>query len=97
MKRLSADTKWFVLSGAAALASSSIVGALLSGAWERTTGRRAPANPASPHVSWRKAIAWALVTGAATSLASMIAERTAATAWKRTTGTLPRELRRRRV
>lgn len=95
MALLSTERKWMILSGAAALAGSALTDVLLSGAWKRGTGRRPPENPASPHVSWREALAWALITGATTSLAGMLAERGAAEGWRRRTGRLPRALRRR--
>jgi Protein of unknown function (DUF4235) len=97
MAFFNAERKWFLISGGAALLGSTIASSLMENAWQKTTGRRPPANPASPHVSWGKAIGWALVTGAATSLASLLAERGAAASWKRRTGRLPRELTRKRA
>lgn len=96
-RRLSAERKWMLISGAASLAGSFVAGTLLDSGWRKTTGRRLPENPASPHTSWKEAIGWALVTGAATSLVSMLAVRGAATGWQRRTGHLPRELSRKRL
>jgi Protein of unknown function (DUF4235) len=57
--------------------------------WRTAVGRKAPADPENPEVSWREAATWVALSGMAMQLGRMFASRKAADYWVRSTGHLP--------
>ena len=80
---------WGVFSLVAALAAAAAARKALNTAWKAATGKEPPANPASPEVDMREALAWAAVSGTIVAVARMLATRRAAHYYARSTGHLP--------
>ncbi len=72
----------------AALASAATIGAaaltrkLLSVAYEKTTGKAPPRNPADDETTWSSAMLWAALSGATAGLSRAAARRGSAAAWE---------------
>ncbi|MBW8751798.1 MAG: DUF4235 domain-containing protein [Propionibacteriales bacterium] len=80
---------WGVFSLVAALAAATAARKALNTSWKAATGKEPPANPASPDVDMREALAWAAVSGTIVAVARMLATRRAAQYYARSTGHLP--------
>ena len=80
---------WGVFSLAAALVAAAAARKGLNASWRAATGKPPPANPASPDVDMREALAWAAVSGTIVAVARMLATRRAAHYYARSTGHLP--------
>jgi hypothetical protein len=80
---------WGVFSLVAALAAATAARKALNTSWRAATGKAPPANPASPDVDMREALAWAAVSGTIVAVARMLATRRAAQYYARSTGHLP--------
>lgn len=91
---LSDKTKWALVSSAAAMMSGSIAQQALRRGYKAYMEEEPPYNPASPRVTWPKAIIWALAAGALVSLIQMMSEAGAAKAWRARRGRYPRALHR---
>ena len=96
LSMLSEKMKWAIVSSAAAMVTGAITQSLLRRGYEAVMDDDPPYNPASPRVTWPKAIVWALGAGALVSLAQMSSEAGAAKAWRARHGRYPRALRRNR-
>jgi subtilisin family serine protease len=90
-KKSSTDSSkvWGIFSLVAALAAAAAARKALNASWKAATGKPPPANPASPDVSMREAVAWAAVSGTIVAVARMLATRRAAQYYARSTGHLP--------
>jgi hypothetical protein len=84
---------WSVFSLAAALGGAAVARKAIDRAWQISTGRKPPENPADPDVQVWEAVAWVTTTGAVVALARMFAQRRAARYYLRSTGELPPPLR----
>src|SRR5512139_1382654 len=73
----------------AAFAAAAAARKALNLSWQAATGKPPPANPASPDVEMREALAWAAVSGTIIAVARMLATRRAAQYYARSTGHLP--------
>ncbi|HEY0903163.1 MAG TPA: DUF4235 domain-containing protein [Marmoricola sp.] len=80
---------WGIFSLLAAVLAAAAARKALSTSWQAATGKPPPANPASPDVEMREAIAWAAVSGTIVAIARMLATRRAAQYYARSTGHLP--------
>jgi len=80
---------WGVFSLVAALVAATAARKALNTSWRAATGKPPPANPASPEVDMREALAWAAVSGTIIAVARMLATRRAAHYYARSTGHLP--------
>ena len=80
---------WGIFSLVAAVAAAAFARKALNTSWKVATGKPPPANPASPDVDMREAIAWAAVSGTIIAIARMLATRRAAQYYARSTGHLP--------
>jgi hypothetical protein len=80
---------WGIFSLVAALAAATAARKALNTSWRAATGKPPPANPASPDVDMREALAWAAVSGTIVAVARMLATRRAAQYYARSTGHLP--------
>jgi hypothetical protein len=80
---------WGIFSLVAALAAATAARKALNTSWKAATGKAPPANPASPDVDMREALAWAAVSGTIVAVARMLATRRAAQYYARSTGHLP--------
>jgi hypothetical protein len=80
---------WTDFSLVSALAAAAGARKALNTSWKVATGKPPPANPASPDVDMREAIAWAAVSGTIIAIARMLATRRAAQYYARSTGHLP--------
>lgn len=83
---------WTIFSTVAALGAAAVARKGLDKAWQLSTGRRPPENPADPDVEVWEAVTWAAATGAAVALARMFAQRRAAGYYRRSAGHLPPQL-----
>ena len=80
---------WSIFSLAAALFGATVARKSLTKAWQTSTGKNPPANPADPDVAVKEAVTWAVVSGALIGLARMAAARRAAGYYAKSTGHLP--------
>ena len=80
---------WGVFSLVAALLAATAARKALNTSWKAATGKPPPANPASPDVDMREALAWAAASGTIIAVARMLATRRAAHYYARSTGHLP--------
>jgi hypothetical protein len=80
---------WGIFSLVAALVAATAARKALNASWKAATGKPPPANPASPDVEFREALAWAAVSGTIVAVARMLATRRAAEYYARSTGHLP--------
>jgi subtilisin family serine protease len=80
---------WGVFSLVAALVAATAARKALNASWRAATGKPPPANPASPDVDMREALAWAAASGTIVAVARMLATRRAADYYARSTGHLP--------
>lgn len=80
---------WGIFSLLSALLAAAAARKALNTSWKAATGKPPPANPASPDVDMREAIAWAAVSGTIIAIARMLATRRAAQYYARSTGHLP--------
>lgn len=80
---------WGIFSLVAALLAAAAARKALNASWKAATGKEPPANPASPDVDMREALAWAAVSGTIVAVARMLATRRAAQYYARSTGHLP--------
>jgi Protein of unknown function (DUF4235) len=80
---------WKVAGTGSAIVTAVAVRKIMTTAWKTTTGNPPPANPESPDVTWREALAWAVLSGAAVGVGRMLATRKVAHYWRRSTGHLP--------
>jgi subtilisin family serine protease len=80
---------WGLFSLVAAVAAAAAARKALNLSWKAATGKPPPANPASPDVEMREALAWAAVSGTIIAVARMLATRRAAQYYARSTGHLP--------
>lgn len=80
---------WGLFSLVAALLAATAARKTLTTSWKMATGKPPPANPASPDVDMREALAWAAVSGTIIAVARMLATRRAADYYARSTGHLP--------
>jgi hypothetical protein len=80
---------WGLFSLVAALLAATAARKTLTTSWKAATGKPPPANPASPDVDMREALAWAAVSGTIIAVARMLATRRAAHYYARSTGHLP--------
>ena len=80
---------WSIFSLVAALLAAAAARKALNASWKAATGKAPPANPASPDVEMREALAWAAVSGTIVAVARMLATRRAAQYYARSTGHLP--------
>jgi len=80
---------WSILSLAAALFGATVARKSLTKAWQTSTGKNPPANPADPDVDLWEALLWAAVSGTAVQIARMLATRKAANYYAKSTGHLP--------
>ena len=94
-KKKSKDSSkvWSIFSLVAALLGATVARKSLTKAWQTTTGKNPPANPADPDVDIWEAVLWAAVSGTAVQLARMLATRKAANYYAKSTGQLPPGLR----
>lgn len=83
---------WRALALGAGLAAGEATEAVLGIVWRRVQGSEPPNNPASPKVSWAKALSWSLTIGMSVAVSRLVVERAAAHAWQAATGSLPDEL-----
>ncbi|MDQ1615592.1 MAG: hypothetical protein QOJ60_1531 [Actinomycetota bacterium] len=81
--------KWRLFGGLSAVLGGIAARKILVAAWQKSTGKEPPMNPASPTTSWPEAIGWALASGAAMGVARMLATRKAAGYYQRSAGHLP--------
>ena len=90
-KKSSTDSSkvWGVFSLVTALLAATVARKTLNASWKVATGKQPPANPASPDVDMREALAWAAVSGTLIAVARMLATRRAAHYYARSTGHLP--------
>jgi hypothetical protein len=84
---------WGIFSLLAAVVAAAAARKALNASWRAATGKAPPANPASPDVEMREALAWAAVSGTIVAVARMLATRRAAQYYARSTGHLPPDLR----
>jgi len=82
------DTRWLVISGAAAMAASFLTKTVLAKGWNEATGDDPPENPAASSVSWGQALAWTAAASLAAGLAQLVARRGVA---KALGGPVPRD------
>jgi subtilisin family serine protease len=80
---------WGIFSLLAAVVAAAAARKALNASWRAATGKPPPANPASPDVDMREALAWAAVSGTIIAVARMLATRRAAHYYARSTGHLP--------
>jgi hypothetical protein len=80
---------WGIFSLVGARAAATAARKALNTSWRAATGKAPPANPASPDVDMREALAWAAVSGTIVAVARMLATRRAAQYYARSTGHLP--------
>jgi hypothetical protein len=80
---------WSIFSLAAALFGATVARKSLTKAWQTSTGKNPPANPADPDVDLWEALLWAAVSGTAVQIARMLATRKAANYYAKSTGHLP--------
>lgn len=83
---------WKLLALGAGLIAGEATEAVLGFLWRRVQGSEPPSNPASPRVSWPKALSWSLAIGVSVAVSRLLVERAAANAWQAATGSLPDEL-----
>jgi hypothetical protein len=83
---------WTAFSTAAALGAAAFARKGIDRAWQVTTRRKPPQNPADPDVQLWEAVVWSAVTGAVVALARMFAQRRAASYYVRSAGHLPPQL-----
>ncbi|WP_214111251.1 DUF4235 domain-containing protein [Acrocarpospora catenulata] len=76
------DLQWRIVGGLVGLAVGFASKKVLTFAWEKTTGKKPPANADSPDVSLGEAIAYAVVMGLGMEVARIIATRAAAKRWQ---------------
>ena len=88
-KQKDSSKAWSVLSLVAALGGATIARKSLTAAWQKSTGKNPPANPADPDVDLWEAVLWAAVSGTVVQLARMLATRRAANYYAKSTGHLP--------
>ncbi|GII54500.1 hypothetical protein Pth03_28890 [Planotetraspora thailandica] len=72
------DIQWRIVGGLVGLAVGFASRKVLSYAWEKSTGKKPPANVDSPEISLREALAYAVVMGLGMEVARIIATRAAA-------------------
>ena len=80
---------WTIFSLGAAILGATVARKSLTAAWQKSTGKNPPANPADPDVDLWEAVLWAAVSGTVVQLARMLATRRAAHYYARSTGHLP--------
>jgi subtilisin family serine protease len=80
---------WGLFSLVAAIVAAAAARKALNASWRAATGKAPPANPASPDVDMREALAWATASGTIIAIARMLATRRAAHYYARSTGHLP--------
>jgi hypothetical protein len=80
---------WGLFSLVAAVVAAAAARRALNASWRAATGKPPPANPASPDVDMREALAWATASGTIIAIARMLATRRAAHYYARSTGHLP--------
>jgi hypothetical protein len=80
---------WGLFSLLAAVIAAAAARKALNASWRAATGKPPPANPASPDVDMREALAWATASGTIIAIARMLATRRAAHYYARSTGHLP--------
>jgi SLT domain-containing protein len=80
---------WGLFSLVAAVVAAAAARKALNASWRAATGKPPPANPASPDVDMREALAWATASGTINAIARMLATRRAAPYYARSTGHLP--------
>jgi hypothetical protein len=80
---------WGLFSLVAAVVAAAAARKALNASWRAATGKPPPANPASPDVDVREALAWATASGTIIAIARMLATRRAAHYYARSTGHLP--------
>jgi hypothetical protein len=80
---------WGLFSLPAAVIAAAAARKALNASWRAATGKPPPANPASPDVDMREALAWATASGTIIAIARMLATRRAAHYYARSTGHLP--------
>jgi subtilisin family serine protease len=80
---------WGLFSLVAAVVAAAAARKALNASWRAATGKPPPANPASPDVDMREALAWATASGTIIAIARMLATRRAAHYYARSTGHLP--------
>jgi len=61
--------------------------------WKVASGKKPPANPEHPEVTWPEALSWAVLSGAIVGVARLAAQKKVAASWHRSTGALPPGLR----
>jgi hypothetical protein len=83
------EQKWFLLSTAAAAATSFLVRNAIEYGWKYARGEDPPKNPASSEVRWGDAVAWTVTVGVCAGLGRLFAERGAASGWKYIKGEFP--------
>jgi hypothetical protein len=88
----SSDLAWRATAVGVGAASAFATRRLMKAVWKGAKGQNPPGNPASPHTTWREALAWAAVSGVLLALTRLVAQRGAAAAWKAKTGSYPESL-----
>jgi subtilisin family serine protease len=88
-KKKDSSKVWGIFSLVAAVVAAAAARKALNLSWKAATGKPPPANPASPDVEMREALAWAAVSGTIVAVARMLATRRAAQYYARSTGHLP--------
>jgi hypothetical protein len=74
--------KWSLVAGGTAAAAGFIARKGLEQGWRWWWEKEPPENPASPDVTWGKAMAWAAASAAVIAIARLIALRGTAAGWK---------------
>jgi hypothetical protein len=92
LKKMAEDRAWSLVAMATAALAGLAVRQALNTGWQLVQDEEPPENPASPHVSWRQALAWTLATSVAVSVVRLVAQRGAAAGWNKVRGSYPEEL-----
>ena len=67
--------RWYVLSGAAAMAASFLTRNALRKGWNTATGEDPPLNPESAKTTWGEAVVWTVAVSVVAGLSQLVARR----------------------
>ena len=86
---LDEDTRWEIVGAGSALLAGFAVRSLIKNTWRLVSEEEPPDNPASPDVSWGKAIIMTALTGMLVGVGRLAARRLATSVWKQEHGSEP--------